>query len=90
MPRVESLETAIEKTFDGKHPCALCREIAKGRQGEKKSDVQSEVKKLEFVPGSLAIFIGSPTQFVWLGERDAMRPLLSQTPPVPPPRFFFV
>ncbi|HVV70998.1 MAG TPA: hypothetical protein VHI52_05780 [Verrucomicrobiae bacterium] len=29
---------ALSKTFDGKHPCSLCRAIQQGRAQEKKQD----------------------------------------------------
>ncbi len=35
-----SLQEAISKTFDGKHPCALCNAIQKGRADEQKQDSQ--------------------------------------------------
>jgi len=35
-----SIASAVEKTFDGKHPCPLCKTIAKGEQGGKKQDYQ--------------------------------------------------
>ncbi len=35
-----SLQEAISKTFDGKHPCALCKAIQKGRADEQKRDSQ--------------------------------------------------
>lgn len=38
--RTNSLPAAIGKTFDGKHPYALCKQIAKGRRSERKSDQQ--------------------------------------------------
>jgi hypothetical protein len=84
--RTESLPAAIEKTFDGHHPCALCKQIASGRQSEKKSDAQLEMKKLEFLHQQSMVFVQSPSHFVLLGERDATGPLLAQTPPVPPPK----
>jgi len=84
--RVAPLSEAIEKTFDGKHPCELCKCIAKGRHSEKKSDTQVEVKKLEFLRQSVALVIASPTHFMLSGEREIFPSSLTQTPPVPPPR----
>ncbi len=34
------LQEAISMTFDGKHPCALCKAIQKGRADEQKRDSQ--------------------------------------------------
>ncbi len=38
--RCGSLVTAVANTFDGQHPCPLCKAIAKGEQGGKKQDMQ--------------------------------------------------
>jgi hypothetical protein len=86
--RVAPLSAAIEKTFDGRHPCPLCRKIAQGRQSEKKSDVQTELKKLDFFNQQLAFILNPPSHFTLLGQRDAFAPALTRTPPVPPPRAF--
>jgi hypothetical protein len=85
--RVAPLSAAFEKTFDGKHPCALCKKIAEGRQSEKKSDVQTELKKLDFFNQQLAFILNSPAHFILTGRRNAHASSLSRTPPVPPPRF---
>ena len=42
---IAPLSTAIQRTFDGKHPCALCKAVAEGRQSEKKSDSAFSLKK---------------------------------------------
>jgi hypothetical protein len=84
--RVAPLSEAFEKTFDGKHPCPLCRRIAQGRQNEKKSDVQVELKRLDFLDQRTVFTIQSPSHFILTGELTASRPLLNRTPPVPPPR----
>jgi hypothetical protein len=42
-----TLTQAIVKTFDGKHPCSLCNQIAKAQKSQKKSGSGTfEVKKL--------------------------------------------
>jgi hypothetical protein len=88
--RVSSLPEAIEKTFDGKHPCALCKSIAHGRQNEKKSDVQNEAKRLEFLNDAVAIFTSPSTHFYLACETTTRLSSLNRTPPVPPPRSCFV
>ncbi len=88
--RCAPLSAAFEKTFDGKHPCPLCKKIAQGRQSEKKSDVQTELKKLEFFNQQLPFILTPSAHFILAGQRSAQAPSLSRTPPVPPPRVFFV
>src|SRR5262249_43162763 len=46
--RTSSLPQAVERTFDGKHPCSLCKQIAKGKQTEKKAEFRVEANKFEF------------------------------------------
>jgi hypothetical protein len=84
--RTECLADAITKTFDGRHPCPMCRQIAESRQSEKKSDMQIETRKLEY-PREVAVFIFTPpNHFFLLGERISSAPLLTEAPPTPPPR----
>ena len=86
--RVESFSQALEKTFDGKHPCKLCKSIAKGRQQERKSTLHLEIKKLEFLRETTAFVIVSPKQFHLVNEQPDAFTSLTQSPPVPPPRQF--
>ena len=44
----ETVIKALARTFDGKHPCALCKAIAKGKQAEKKAEFPDARKKFEF------------------------------------------
>jgi hypothetical protein len=77
---------ALAKTFDGKHPCTLCEQIAKGRQSEKKPDSAPAVKKFEF-SYSAAAFVFTAPLACWEADwpESAGRSLV-RTPPVPPPR----
>ena len=43
-----SFVTAVEKTFDGEHPCALCKVIAKGKKSEKKSEYPPPARSWNF------------------------------------------
>jgi hypothetical protein len=80
------LSEALVKTFDGKHPCKLCKNIDESKRSEKKSDSELDLKKFEF-SFVLSEFIFRAPAFL-----DDSRPandfaaLLVQTPPVPPPR----
>ena len=77
---------ALAKTFDGKHPCALCKTIAKGKQTEKKSEFPAKGKKAVF-PFSPAVFVfGTPMHFWKASGLDEEADSLNRTPPVPPPR----
>lgn len=84
--QTESVSTAITKTFDGKNPCKMCKEISTGKQAEKKSELPLQIKKMEFVVERPTFVFGAPQAFrlapVLLSELDG----LSQQPSVPPPR----
>ena len=46
----DSLAQAVIHTFDGQHPCLLCKAIADGKKSEKKTDYAPYFKTLEFPP----------------------------------------
>ena len=82
----DSLEMAVTKTFDGNHPCGLCKVISAGKKAEKKSAFPTLAKKLEFISNRPA-FVFSPPQRFWLaGERAFAAHPLASPPPLPPPR----
>jgi len=80
----------MSDTFDGKHPCCLCKAIAAGKKTEKKSEAVSPTLKLEFPPVAKKVFLIPPAQFEVLPMADVFAESLFQKPPVPPPRGFFV
>jgi hypothetical protein len=82
----DSLAVALQKTFDGRHPCPLCKAVAAGKRSEKRSELKSSGPKLEFVSQDermrvlpLELDLGFPE---WR-SRDWT---LLDSPPVPPPR----
>ena len=44
-----TLDEAIKKTFDGQHPCGVCKLVKSGRASEKKQEVSNETIKFEAV-----------------------------------------
>src|SRR5439155_26981924 len=58
-----ALGEAVVKTFDGQHPCTLCKQIAKGKRSEKRSDYKFELKKLEFPYAPSAFAFCAPSCF---------------------------
>jgi hypothetical protein len=81
-----SVSDAITRTFDGKHPCRLCRQIAAGKQGEKKSDVRLEWQKLEFFYSTSALVFAAPRVHQETRSAAGDCGLRSEAPPVPPPK----
>ena len=86
----EPLSSALIKTFDGHHPCALCKQIDQGRQSEKKADSQPETKKPEFLNQKSNLVISPPNHFFLTEVTLPSAKAMTDNPPVPPPRFLFV
>jgi hypothetical protein len=85
-----SLSEAVDHTFDGQHPCPLCKQIAQGKNCEKKSDFQFSLKRFEF-SHTAESFIFTPPTFCWsIGTVKLSACQLPHAPPTPPPRGFFV
>ena len=85
--RTDALDTAIEKTFDGQHPCELCHFVAEGKKSESTKEVLKPATKLELI-SSLAFSLPTPSE-----SPIAMTVLVvtahsrADAPPSPPPRF---
>lgn len=93
---VENAETApqfsvaVEKTFDGQHPCAICKSIASAKGKESKQQRMAVVSKVplfcEEAAGETVVLSVSRT------VRDFPRESMVRfaDPAVPPPRGFLV
>lgn len=83
-----SLLTAVEKTFDGKHPCCLCKTIKQGRSEERKQSQQQPASslKLEFPLATQSLILMAPelaeVRTIVNGPCSSFR----LEPPTPPPR----
>lgn len=80
------LSEAVAMTFDGSHPCHLCRAVAAGKKSEKKSEILTTVAKLDLIcppqprtwqPPFVPYNYG--TVILQVAQRK-------QSPPTPPPR----
>jgi hypothetical protein len=80
-----SFSEAVQRTFDGKHPCSLCRAVAQGKRSEKKPDVL-DLKKFEGIAQSVAIALPSPPSFARVVPVSSDLQPLAHAPPTPPPR----
>ena len=84
------LKEALKETFDGRHPCEMCKGIQKARQTEKKPDVGQVNLKLKreiFCQPHAAIVCSPPQPFRFQIVSDVNRGAWSERPPVPPPKF---
>ena len=88
--RTQSLTEAVTHTFDGNHPCCLCKAIAAGRKSEQKKEFTAPLQKLEFPPVKENFVLIAPSSFQLLPQANTFADSLTQKPPTPPPRGFFV
>jgi hypothetical protein len=84
--RTDSLEVAVIKTFDGQHPCNLCKVIAAGKKSEKRTEFPATLKRLEFISARPVFVFAPPQDFRLLPELEISFHQSSRQPPVPPPR----
>jgi hypothetical protein len=81
------LKEALEKTFDGQHPCQLCDFVQTGKNAEKKQDSKKSPTRLDFWLNLDRAVIYPREVFsdgVFTNPSIAGQ---SHAPPTPPPRF---
>ena len=84
-----SFVEAVEKTFDGKHPCCLCKQIAAGKKSEKKTEFPMQLKRLEFLFATPQFVFSAPTLYWCFATANPLSKSICHTPPTPPPRGIF-
>ena len=80
------LNEALAMTFDGKHPCNLCKFVRDGHRSEHKKETQKPVVQLDVLLDASRIVICPP--LVEPAFRASLRIMDSRadSPPIPPPR----
>jgi hypothetical protein len=78
------LSVALQKTFDGRHPCKLCRVVREGKD-EKRAAKQVETK-LDFFCLPNALALAGPERFPAIADVHLPVPSRAESPPRPPPR----
>ena len=84
--RTCSVTEALEKTFDGKHPCALCKAVAAGKKSEQKQPLTKLEVKIDFWLAPAGCSVVAPPQ---VGHTLPLADAFSsrvESPPTPPPR----
>ena len=81
-----SVGEAVAKTFDGEHPCCLCKAIAAAKKSEKKKEFVPSWKPLEFISSQTTFNFQPPETFTFLPELCVAWHAVRQRPPLPPPR----
>jgi hypothetical protein len=84
--RTTTLAEAVQKTFDGQHPCCLCKQIDFAKKSEKKVEFPGWIKKLEFDVKRTSFTFSAPQNFFLVPDfNDSLR-AVAHKPPTPPPR----
>ena len=84
--------TAMEQTFDGAHPCPMCKKIGQDRAQERKEQPAGAPSSSRAVPETLCLAAGQeippvPVRLAFVRPPALAAPTeRAQPPPTPPPR----
>jgi hypothetical protein len=81
------LTDALRKTFDGQHPCKLCKAVREGQKSERNDSALKVETKIDLLLTLRLAPIDPPAQYVSIPSGPASFHFRSQSPPTPPPRF---
>jgi len=90
--RHDSLADALRKTFDGQHPCSLCRRVQQGQQSEREEQRRRPLLRVEhlpeFLPSGEPVLIPRPPRpsLLHTSHPSDLHPQFVPAPPKPPPR----
>jgi len=84
--QTDPLKNALVKTFDGKHPCPICKFVAKGKKSEQKHETQKLLTKLDFILAPTRVTIYPPSPAPRHFSLAVFAESRSETPPTSPPR----
>jgi hypothetical protein len=87
--RSSTLQAALTETFDGQHPCRLCKAVSAGRNSEQKKEFTLTAFKLEFPISNEISALVAPSECQLYPLENFSANCLPQQPPTPPPRGFF-
>lgn len=85
--QADGFATALEKTFDGKHPCNICKVVdqAKQESADKKTTAKSEIKMTwMLVELERLLWLPNPAQASLSADESPV--LVFGSPSLPPPR----
>jgi hypothetical protein len=84
-----SLRAAVTKTFDGQHPCCLCKAIANAKNTEQKNQATSPDLKLDLLLAQNNFTLIAPARLELFPRKDLSAESIFPKPLTPPPRPFF-
>lgn len=80
------LGEALSKTFDGQHPCKICKVVKEGKKSEKQQEFQKSAAKIDFFLARSLVKIFPPVVAPSRAPMCVEMSALIFSPPVPPPR----
>ncbi len=81
-----TLSEALTKTFDGEHPCALCKAVQSSESSPKKQNSPHRVIKFELAITEQQLFFFPPRMMTAMTPIVSMEEGFTAGPPIPPPR----
>jgi len=76
---------AVAKTFDGQHPCPICKLVRSGKSTEGKSEIKPTAQRFDlFAASEIAVYFPPSPQPAFFPVASMTGRL--ETPPLPPPR----
>ncbi len=85
--RDASFAVAVQTTFDGQHPCKLCKVVEAGKSAEKAPSASLKLPPIEVSSLADSVVSVLPPQVELLPTRlDLPWISRSESPPLPPPR----
>jgi hypothetical protein len=80
------LSQAVAQTFDGDHPCNLCKRISAAQHSEKKSDKRTVTVKPDLICATRRIILRPRSVDFHFARLTISASPLADSPPTPPPR----
>ena len=80
------LKEALVKTFDGKHPCQLCKLVADGKKSQQRQDAPTRRDKLDLFLVKRSVAIYPPPTPLMDPAISVLPDSHTDSPPTPPPR----
>ena len=84
--QTSSLAQAVSRTFDGQHPCDLCKRISSTKDSQKKPTAQPAMSKPDLICTARSVRIFSFFEDFHYAETAIQFFERGNSPPVPPPR----
>jgi hypothetical protein len=84
--RSQPVTAAVTCTFDGLHPCCLCKAIAAGKKSDQKNEGKLPGVRLEYAPYASAVTIPAAPDREFRPAVNSIFTALTHPPLLPPPR----